>query len=102
MISADILDRLDRATEELHAASRAAIQLARATISHTTARSADGDDWCRLPSPKTRCPISDWSRSTLCRHISAGTIRAKSIKGCRYYALKDVREYLNGGEGAAR
>ena len=95
MSASEILDRLDRATVELHAASRAAIQLARATITHTTSRDVEGDDWCRLPTPKTRCPISNWSRSTVCRHITAGSVRAKSVRGSRYYALKDVRELIN-------
>lgn len=55
---------------------------------------ANDDQWTRLPSTKTRCPISGWSRSTILRHIDSGKVRTKSVGGSRYYSGADVLALL--------
>jgi hypothetical protein len=37
-------------------------------------------EFCRLPRPRTRCPITNLSRTTLEEHIRAGNIRAKTLR----------------------
>ena len=90
----EVLDRLDRATSELHAASQAAIQLAKATVKAAEARSADDDDWRRMPGRKERAE-GGWSLRKLQMQIAAGVIRKKSIIGCPYYSAADVRKIIN-------
>lgn len=37
-------------------------------------------EFCRLPRPRTRCPITNLSRTTLEENIRAGHIRAKKLR----------------------
>jgi hypothetical protein len=37
-------------------------------------------EFCRLPRPRARCPITNLSRTTLEEHIRAGNIRAKKLR----------------------
>lgn len=48
---------------------------------------ADPDEWTRMP--KTRCPLSDWSPSTLRRKV-----RTKKVGGTAFYSMADVRALL--------
>ena len=96
-----VLDKLERATIEQHAATLATIQLCRTVLTAAKARSADDDDWLRLPSPTSRCPISHMSRSSLNRRIEEGKVRKKKIDNMTYYSGKDVRTYLNDSKPAA-
>ncbi len=93
--AATILDRLDAAARELHAAYREASRLARALAANSAARAADDDDWLRLPARGGRCPLSGWSRSTVEARAAAGEVRSKRIGGMRYYAGADVRRILS-------
>jgi hypothetical protein len=81
----------DAVLDQLEAATRAAIALAR----ELAAARGDGDQWTRLPSNNGgRCPVSRWSRSKINRLIAAGKVRAKSVQGARFYAAADVRQLL--------
>lgn len=93
--TAQVLDRMEAAISELAKATAAVIQLARQQLYDAQARAEDDDDWRRLPMPKKRCIISNWSRSTLNRHIEEGHVRRKRIRRCVFYSGKDVRNYLN-------
>jgi hypothetical protein len=85
MTADSVLDRLEEAT-------RAAIALAR----ELAAARRDGDEWTRLPAADGRCPVSAFSRSKINRLIAAGSVRAKSVGGARFYAAADVRRLLAG------
>lgn len=89
-----VLDRLDKALNEIHAASAAVIQFSRRQLEDTKARGEDDDDWRRLPTPTQRCPLSRWSRTTLNRRIDAGDVRRKRIGRMTYYSGADVRAWL--------
>ena len=89
------LDRLDRATDELHAAAKAVLRLARSNERAAAAKSADPDEWTRLPNGTRRCPVSGWSRSTLIRREKTGSIRFKSVQGSTFYAAADVRRIIS-------
>jgi hypothetical protein len=91
----EILDRLESATTELHAAQMALIQFSRTVLRDCAARAADDDNWLRLPSTAARCPISGWSRSSLNRRIAAGDVRKKKIQSMAYYSGTDVRKYIS-------
>ncbi len=75
----------------LRSATRAALDLLEAL---GEAR-ADDDEWTRLPAAKGRCPVSNWSRSTILRRVAAGEVRAKARGGSRFYSLADVRKLLD-------
>ncbi|MDB6078658.1 MAG: hypothetical protein JWO82_2405 [Akkermansiaceae bacterium] len=97
-----ILDRLERAELELHHAATAALKLARAMAESTAAARADDDEWTRMPAAKERCPISNWSRSTLNRLTAPSPlkpkVRRKTIGGSVFYSGRDVRALLNSPE----
>lgn len=93
--AAEVLDRLQAAAETQHAATLATLQLCRTILTESKARGEDDDDWLRMPSPKARCPLSGWSRTSLVRRIEAGDVRKKKISGMAYYAGADVRAYLS-------
>ena len=91
-----ILDRLDKATTELHAAAKAAITLARSQAA-STAHAGD-DDYMplRMPTPGSRCPVSGYSRSTIEKLIREKAIRSKLGKGrTRFYSGADARALVN-------
>ena len=56
---------------------------------------AAGDEWTRMPSPKARCAVSGWSRSTIERRIAAGEVRGKVVGVSKFYSAADVRRILN-------
>ncbi len=89
-----ILDRLERSAEEQHAATKAALQLCRTMMVDASARTADDDDWLRMPATGGTCPISGWSRTTLARHIRTGDVRKRSLRRMTYYSGADVRTAL--------
>jgi hypothetical protein len=70
-------------------------RLALAVGENRAAVSADDDDWRRLRKHPERCPISGWSRSTLCRHAVAGSVRTRTVRGIRYYSGADVRRLIS-------
>lgn len=85
---AAIAERLDRAVDELHAATKAAIALVR---SQSDARK-DDDEWARLMSRGGwRCPVTAWSAPTIRR---APGIRKKQVGRCTYYSRADARRLL--------
>jgi hypothetical protein len=88
-----VLDRLDRATAELHAATKAALELAKATVKATEARIADDDDWTRMPPRGERCR-EGWSLRSLQREIEKKNVRKKRIGGFAYYSAADVRRLI--------
>lgn len=92
---AHALEELDRATDALHAAAKAVLRLARSNERAAAAKSADPDEWTRLPNGTRRCPVSGWSRSTLIRRANAGDIRRKSVRGTTFYAAADVRRIIS-------
>lgn len=96
MDTADILDRLERASSELHAASRAAIDLVRIQSKEMAARIGPDDEWTRLPGDKCPCKISGWSRSKLKRLIASGQVRKKRATGSTFYSGADVRRLIDG------
>src|SRR5688572_537259 len=77
---------------ELRRATIAAFDL----VAELTAARADGDEWTRMPRPKERCPVSQFSRSKVERLIAQDFVRAKTVAGGRYYSLADVRKLLKG------
>ncbi len=87
--AAKILDALESSTQAAFALARALL------ISAETARTND-DEWTRIPAPKAKCPISRWSRSPLEANAKKHPerLRTKLVDGDRYYAGRDVREWL--------
>jgi hypothetical protein len=90
-----VLSRLEAAAMASHQATLATLQLCRSLLTESSARSADDDDWLRMPSQTKRCPISGWSRTTLNRHITSGDVRKKRISSCAYYSGADVRKLIS-------
>lgn len=78
-----ILNGLERST-------KAALTLAR----ELAASRQDPDEWTRLPTTKSRCPVSNFSRSKVVRLIEAGAIRDKHVGKSRFYSCGDMRRYL--------
>jgi hypothetical protein len=55
-------------------------------------------EFCRLPRPRTRCPITNLSRTTLEERIRAGEIRAKTLRkpgSTRGITLIETRSLLD-------
>jgi len=58
-------------------------------------------EFCRLPRPRTRCPITNLSRTTLEERIRAGDIRAKklrkpgSTRGIVLIETRSLLEFVN-------
>lgn len=100
--AAEILDQLESSTRALLEASAAAITLARAIVRDSQARTADDDEWTRMPLHPHRCPVSRWSRGTLDRRTKDGPrgeppqVRRKSVGSTVYYSLADVRRLIAG------
>jgi len=86
-MSTAVLELLD----ELKRANDAAFALAR----ELAAARGDADEWTRFPSPKSRCPISGFSRSKIVRLAEAGTIRRKSVGSSAFYSGADLRRHLS-------
>lgn len=89
------LQELERATDALHAASKAVLRLARSNERTASAKAADPDEWTRLPNGIRRCPVSGWSRSTLIRRCNGGEVRRKTVGGATFYAAGDVRRLIS-------
>ena len=57
--------------------------------------------FCRLPRPRTRCPITGLSRTTIEEHIRAGRIRAKtlrkpgSLRGITLIETRSLLDFVN-------
>ena len=92
-----VLDRFDRALDELHNASKAVLAIARRLEKEAAARDADDDEWTRLPSKKARerCRFSNWSIATLERRIASGEVRRKRVAGTTFYSGSDVRRLIH-------
>jgi hypothetical protein len=82
---------IDAVLDQLEAATKAGLALAR----ELAAARREGDEWLRMPAAKGRCQISHMSRSSLNRQIIAGKVRAKSVRGLKFYSGADVRRLLN-------
>lgn len=93
-----VLDRLDRATAELHSAAKAAIEIARAQAKESAARLGDDVEWVRMPGKGERCRITNFSRSKLNHLIDAGRVRKQRRAGGAFYSGADVRAILNSAE----
>lgn len=94
MNAEEILNRLDRAIDELHVASKAAFELAKQIAKDTEARLTDDDDWCRMPRRKERSE-GGWSLRKLQMEIKAGHVRKKMVVGYPYYSAADVRRVIS-------
>ena len=95
MATQELTALLDTAAAQLAAIAKtsgAILTLARSMAGDTQARAADPDEWTRMPPPGRRCKISGWSRSTVERRPN---VRKKTVMGCRYYSLTDVRAALS-------
>ena len=61
-------------------------------------------EFCRLPRPKTRCPLTGLSRSTLVELVDAGKIRAVRLRkkgaarGITLLNRQSLLDYLHGLE----
>lgn len=82
-MSTDLLTALKEATAAVDKAAAALLAdaQARAAIS-------DPHEWTRMP--VKRCPVSNWSPSTLRRKVPI-----KKVDGTTFYSLAAVRELLN-------
>lgn len=85
-----VMENLERAVAALEEASRAAIALAKAQMEEARARTADDDQWTRMPRVGERCPATGLSRSTIIRHINSKKARSKLIGGTRFFAAADI------------
>jgi len=93
---AAVLDRLEAAVNEQHAAIKAVLRLARSQAA--TATHAADDDYMplRMPAPRSRCLVSGYSRSTIEKLIREKAIRSKLGQGnTRFYSGADVRALLS-------
>jgi len=58
-------------------------------------------EFCRLPRPRTRCPLTGFSRTTIEENIRAGNIRAKrlrkpgSTRGITLIETRSLLEFVN-------
>ena len=58
-------------------------------------------EFCRLPRPRTRCPLTGFSRTTIEENIRAGNIRAKklrkagSTRGITLIEVQSLRDFVN-------
>lgn len=93
-----LLDRQEQAMRSLYETNQRLLQLARTQAKELAARTADDDEWTRLPSKKDRerCRFSKWSLSTLNRRIESGEVRRKRIAGTTFYSGSDVRRLIQG------
>lgn len=85
---------MDTSTAAVIADLRSATSAAFALLERLAKTAAEGDEWTRLPAGKNRCPVSNWSRSTILRKIDAGEVRGKHRGASRFYSLADVRRLL--------
>lgn len=83
-------DKINEVLAALEKASAAGFALAR----ELAKARGDDDEWSRLPSTKSRCKVSGWSRSTILRHIQSNAVRTKTRGTSRFYSLADVRKML--------
>jgi len=91
-----ILARLDAAISELHAAAKAAVDLARMMAKETAARPGDDVEWTRMPAKSDRCRFSNFSRSKIDRLIAAKKVRRQRSSGGVFYSGADVRRLFRG------
>lgn len=90
-----LLDRLELAATELHAATLAAIRNARSIDANAIISQGDDDAWLRMPVSPSRCPISGISRTTIEKYGREKKVRTKLVDGKRYYSGADVRKYIS-------
>lgn len=79
----ELLTAMVKATEVLNKAAAALLADAEAR-----AAIADPNEWTRMP--KTRCPVSGWSPSTIRRNVPT-----KKVGGTAFYSLAAVRELIS-------
>jgi hypothetical protein len=89
-----ILERVEAAVDEMHAATLAAIRLARSIDANAISSQGDDDMWLRMPVSPRRCPLSGISRTTIEKNGREGSVRTKLVDGKRYYSGADVRKYI--------
>lgn len=85
-----VIDGLEKASQELAKATIAAVALLR----EISASQAQPEQWLRIPRQGERCPVSNWSRTTIYEFIDAGKVQSKRVKRCRFYSADDVRKLL--------
>ena len=90
------LELLERSLDATFQAAKAVLALAKEQAREMERKTTDDDEWTRAPRAKERCPVSQWSRGTIHRRSQSGEIRSKSVGGCRYYSLADVRRIFSG------
>ena len=95
-VTLDVLDEAETAMDALYRHTKALYALARSHVSTAKAGVTGDDEWMRMPVSPKRCPISTWSRSTLEANAKKhpSRLRTKKVDGGRYYAGRDVREWL--------
>lgn len=83
-------EKINEVLAALEKATDAAFSLAR----QLAAARGDDDEWTRFPSPKSRCPVSSWSRQKIDRLTRTGKIRRKTVGSSAFYSAADVRQLL--------
>jgi hypothetical protein len=91
----EILDQQERTVEALYRSNKALAEIARNQARELAARTADDDEWTRMPGRGQRCKVSNWSRSKLNHLIEANKVRRKESCGSVFYAAADVRKLLS-------
>ena len=93
----EALDTSEKAMDALYRHTKGIYALARVLVTTAKASATDDDEWMRMPVSPRRCPISGWSRSTLQNNAKKHPqrLRTKKVDGGRYYAGRDVREWLS-------
>ena len=89
-----VLDRLERAVRELHLAMLEGFKFVRLQAQQLSAKSADDDEWLRMPGAKQKCPVLGCSNGTIRRLITKGNIRRKRAVGTTFYSGADARRLL--------
>jgi hypothetical protein len=91
------LDLLERSLDATFQAAKAVLALAKEHAADRQRCEHSGDEWTRFPKANARCAVSNWSRSKVVKECDVTkTVRAKTVSGCRYYSLADVRRMLSG------
>lgn len=93
----EALDATEKAMDALYRHTKGLYAIARSQAATVKASATDDDEWTRMPISPRRCPISGWSRSTIQCNAKKHPkrLRTKLVDGGRYYAGRDVREWLS-------
>lgn len=97
----EVLEASEKAMDALYRHTKGLYAIARSQAATAKASAADDDEWMRMPVSPRRCPISGWSRSTIESNAKKHPkrLRTKLVDGGRYYAGRDVREWLSNPPG---